>query len=262
MRAGEFIIERMETSWVRPWIAKAVSNIGSYNNDLDWYGKFFKNLNKSEELTKWREATLSRPLTIKPKLLDRPDSQYSALEAEHEISGDPIKHLITVEVNVAHAPTDEKTSNNFIDRLSSLLIHELNHASQRTQQIKKSKNDQDVFDLETSVWKKTPPKALTKRDQYYLYTLDNMEKDAWISQIANDIYNKFGKDSLGNLDNILRQAQRQDYATIGGKIVQVPNLNALYAAIEYYGRFLKYSKETAWNRVKKGLYQYLSKYGK
>ena len=109
MRANEFIVERMETSWVRPWIAKAVSNIGSYNNDLDWYGKFFKNLNKSEELTKWKEAALSRPLTIKPKLLDRPDSQYSALEAEHEISGDPIKHLITVEVNVAHAPTDEKT---------------------------------------------------------------------------------------------------------------------------------------------------------
>ena len=89
-----------------------------------------------------------------------------------------------------------------------------------------------------------------------------MEKDAWISQIANDIYSKFGKESLGNLDNILKQSQRQDYAVIGGKILQVPNLNALYAAIEYYGRFLKYSKETAWNRVKKELYQYLSKYGK
>lgn len=262
MRATEFIIERMESAWVRPWIAKAVNNIGSYNNDIEWFAKFFKNLNSSKELAAWKDSVLSRPLTIKPRLLDRPDSQYSAIEAEHEISGDPIRHLITVEVNVAQAPTDEKSSNNFIDRLSSLLIHELNHASQRSKQIDRSKNDQSVFDLETSVWKKRPPKALTKRDEYYLYMLDNMEKDAWISQIANDIHNKLGVESLDKLDNILKQSQRQDYAVIGGKIIQVPNLNALYAAIQYYGRFLKYSKDTAWNRVKKELYQYLSKYGK
>lgn len=262
MRANEFVFERMETSWVRPWISAAVAKIGSYNNDLDWYTKFFKNLNVSKELKQWKETALNRPLTIKPKLLDRPESQYSALEAEHEISGDPIQHLITVEVNVAHAPTDEKTTDNFVDRLSSLLIHELNHASQRSQQIKKSKSDDSVIDLETSVWKKKPPAALTKRDQYYLYTLDNMEKDAWISQIANDIHNKLGADSLKYLDNILKQSQRQDYAVIGSKIIQVPNLKALYDAINYYGRFLKYSKETAWNKIKKELYQYLSKYGK
>jgi len=186
-------------------------------------------------------------MTIKPKLLDQPNNPLAAIEADHEISGDPIKHTITIEVNVAHAPTDEKTAVNFIDRLSSLLIHELNHASQRSGQIKKSKDDDSVYDIETDVWKKTPPKALTKRDEYYLYML---------------IYNKLGKDSLGNLNNILKQSQREDYAVIGSKIVQVPNLKALWDAINYYGRFLKYSKEDTWNKVKKELYSYLSKYGK
>ncbi len=262
MRAKEFVMERMETSWVRPWIASSVTKIGNYKNDLEWYSKFFKNLNSSKELKQWTEKSLNRPLTIKPKLLDQPNNPLAALEAEHEISGDPIKHLITIEVNVAHAPTDEKTSTNFIDRLSSLLIHELNHASQRSGQIKKAKNDDSVYDIETSVWKTNPPKALTKRDEYYIYTLDNMERDAWISQIANDIYNKLGKDSLGNLNNILKQAQREDYVVIGSKIIQVPNLKALYDAINYYGRYLKYSKQDHWNKVKKELYSYLSKYGK
>lgn len=262
MRAKEFVTERMQTTWIRPWIASAVTKIGNYKNDLEWYNKFFKNLNASQELKQWKEQALNRPLTIKPKLLDQPNNPLSALEAEHEISGDPIKHTITIEVNVAHAPTDEKTSTNFIDRLSSLLIHELNHASQRTGQIKKSKNDDRVYDIETDVWKKLPPKALTKRDEYYLYMLNNMERDSWISQIANDIYNKLGENSLGNLNNVLKQAQKEEYAIIGGKIIQVPNLKTLWDAINYYGRFLKSSKEDTWNKVKKELYSYLSKYGK
>ena len=36
MRAKEFVTERMETTWVCPWIASAVTKIGNYKNDLEW----------------------------------------------------------------------------------------------------------------------------------------------------------------------------------------------------------------------------------
>lgn len=262
MRLSEILTERTETSWVRPWIATAVAKIGNYKNDLEWYTKFFKNLNASKELAAWKEHNLNRKLVIKHKMLDRPDVSHSVINAEHEISGDPIVHAITVEVNVAHAPTDEKTSKNFIDRLSSIMVHEFAHASQRTGQINKSKSDDAVYDLETFVWKKQPPAPLTDRDKYYVYMLNNMERDAWVAQIANDIHNAVGDKGIGLIDNILKQAQREEYAVVGGKIIQVPNLNVLWNALGYYGRFLKTSREGSWNKIKKELYKYLSNYNK
>lgn len=251
----------MDISWVRPWIDSSVSKIGSYKNDIEWFSKFFKNLNSSKELKKWKEETITNPLSIEPKLLEKPNVSYAILNAEHEMY-DPLEHVITVEVNVAQAPSDDKKIKAFIDRLSSVLIHELNHAHQRDQQLRKSKNSDDVFDIETTVWKKTPPKPLTKRDEYYIYMLDNMEKDAWVSQIASEIHNVLGNNSIKYLNTILKQAQMREYATVDSKIINVPNLKTLYDALNYYGRYLKVSKEAAWQKVKKELYQYLSKYGK
>lgn len=261
MRIIDILTERMDISWVRPWIEKSINNIESYKNDIDWFSKFFKNLNSSAELTDWKENNIGHPLSIEPKLLDNPDVPYAVINAEHEMY-EPLEHVITVEVNVAQAPSDDKKIKTFIDRLSSVLIHELNHAHQRDQQLRKSKNTDDVFDIETTVWKKTPPKPLTKRDQYYIYMLDNMEKDAWVSQIASEIHNVLGKDSKENLNAILKQAQDREYVTLKNKIINVPNLKTLYDALNYYGRYLKVSKESAWQKVKKELYQYLSKYDK
>lgn len=261
MRFREIILERMEISWVRPWIESAVSKIGSYKNDLDWFRKFFKNLNSSDELKKWKEENISHPVIIKPRLLERPDLSYAVLNAAHQIE-DPLHHQITVEVNVAQAPSDQTKTKSFIDRLSSVLIHELNHTHQRDQQLKKAKDPDDIFDIETTVWKKTPPTPLTKRDEYYIYMLDHMEKDAWISQIASEIHNVLGEDSIKYLNSILKQAQTQEYATVKNRIINVPNLKLLYDALNYYGRFLKITKEAAWQRVKKELYGYLSRYGK
>jgi hypothetical protein len=261
MRFKEIILERMDISWIRPWIASAVSKIGSYKNDLDWFEKFFKNLNSSKELKTWQKNNISHPVKINARLLDRPDLSYAVLNAEHQMD-EALKHIITVEINVSKAPSDEIKTKAFIDRLSSVLIHELNHTHQRDQQIKKSKDPEDIFDLETTIWKKAPPDALTKRDQYYIYILDNMEKDAWISQIASEIHNVLGDDSIKYLNSILRQAQLQDYVTIKSKIINIPNLKTLYDALNYYGSYLKVSKETAWQKVKKELYGYLSRYGK
>lgn len=261
MRFREIILERMETSWVRPWIESSVSKIGSYKNDLEWFTKFFKNLNSSKQLKSWQTENIAHPVKITARLLDRPDLSYAVLNAEHRMD-DPLQHIITVEVNVSRAPIDDSRTKAFIDRLSSVLIHELNHAHQRDRQIRKSKDPENVFDLETTIWKKAPPDAITKRDQYYIYMLDNMEKDAWISQIASEIHNILGKDSLKYLNSILKQAQIQDYATVKNKIINIPNLKTLYDALNYYGRYLKVSKESAWQKVKKELYGYLSKYDK
>lgn len=262
MKIKELITERMETSWVRPWIGRAVSHIGAYKNDIEWFSKFFKNLNADQELAAWKEKNIQTALSIKPRLLDKSDVSYAVLNAEHEIFDDPLEHVITIEINVSQAPTDDKKSKTFVDRLSAVLIHELNHAHQREQQIKKSKDINSVFDIETTVWKKRPPKAVTKRDEYYIYMLDNLEKDAWVSQIASEIHSVLGDDSVKYINSIVRQAQREEYATIGNKIIQVPNLKIIYDAINYYGRFLKTSKEDAWNKVKKEIYKYLSNYNK
>jgi hypothetical protein len=261
MRSFEFIIERMETAWVRPWIASSVSKIGTYKNDLEWFNKFFKNLNSSEELKNWKEQNISHPITIEPKFREQPEISYSVLNAEHEMY-DPLQHVITIEINVSQAPVDEKKSLAFIDRLSSVLIHELNHAHQRDQQIKKSKDPEDVFDIDTTVWKKAPPKPLNSRDKYYVYMLNNMERDAWISQIASEIHNILGDDSIKYINSIFKQAQINDYVTVKNKIINVPNLKTLYDAINYYGKYLKYGKDEAWNKVKKELYGYLSRYDK
>jgi len=261
MRINEVLLERMDISWIRPWIEKSVLGIDSYKNDIEWFSKFFKNLNRSEELKGWKEKNITNPLSIEPKLLDKPSVPYAVLNANHQMF-EPLEHVITIEVNVSQAPSDDKKTKMFIDRLSTVLIHELNHAHQRDRQLKKSKNPDDVFDIETTVWRKTPPTPVTKRDEYYMYMLDNMEKDAWVSQIAGEIHNILGKDSINYLNSILKQAQLQDYATVQNKIINVPNLKTLYDALNYYGRYLKVSKEKAWQKVKKELYQYLSKYGK
>lgn len=262
MRLHEILTERAETSWVRPWIANAVAKIGNYKNDLEWYTKFFKNLNASKELAAWKEQHVNRKLVIKHKMLDRPDVSHSIINAEHEISGNPIVHVVTVEVNVAHAPTDEKTSKNFIDRLSSIMVHEFTHASQRTGQINKATDDDAVYDLNPGIWKRTPPEPNTDRDKYYMYMLNNMERDAWVAQIANDIHNAVGDKGIGFISSILKQAQREEYAVVGSKIIQIPNLNVLWNALNYYGRFLKVSKEDSWTKIKKELYKYLSNYNK
>jgi hypothetical protein len=260
MRAEEFITERMETTWIRPWVAAAVAKVGAYKNNIEWYKKFFDNLNKSKELKQWRKANIEHPLTIEPKLVEDKDSDISIIDGSHVISNQPVQHKVFLTVNTAHAPVDEKSTATFVDRVGSFLVHELNHAYQSEQQLKKIKDPDAVINLNTTIWAKQPPAAITERDKYYVYILNNIEKDAWTGQIANDIQNVLGKDSLKYLENILKQAQTQDYAVVKSRIIQIPGLKAMYDAAKYYNIYLKGGKEAAWNKIKKELYRYLSKY--
>lgn len=260
MRYYEIVTERMETTWIRPWVNAAVNKIGAYKNDLEWYKKFFKNLNVSKELKQWRKENIDHPLTINPRLVDDSDSSTSIIDGSHIIRNQPVEHEVLLTVNVAQAPVDEKSIKAFVDRVSSLLVHELNHAHQTEKQLKKLGDPEKVIDLDTTVWAKRPPNPVTARDKHYVYMLNNIERDAWIGQIANDIHNVLGKDSLKNLENVLKQAKVQDYAVVQSRIIQIPGLHTMFNAVKYYGNYLSGGKDGAWNKLKKELYQYLSKY--
>jgi hypothetical protein len=260
MRYYEIVTERMETTWVRPWVSAAVAKVGEYKNDIEWYQKFFKNLNAAKSLKQWRKENIKNPLTIESKLVNNQNSTVSIIDGSHIITSQPVKHKVYLTVNTAHAPLDEKSTATFIDRVSSFLVHELNHAYQAERQLTNLKDPDAVVNLDTTVWNGKPPTPLNDRDRYYVYMLNNIEKDAWTGQIANDIQNVLGKDSLKYLENILKQAKTQDYAVVKSRIIQIPGLFALYNAAKYYNTNLKGGTEAVWNKIKKELYRYLSKY--
>ena len=154
---------------------------------------------------------------------------------------------------------DDNTLPRFLDDISSRLIHELNHAHQISQQM--TNNDADTaFNLSNSPFKNQPPPAKNENEKHFLYLLDNLESDAWVSEIASDIHNALGDKSLKVLNGILQQVKNEEYAVVGGKIVNLSVLHHLYLASKHYGGYLKLGSAGTWQKVKKELYGYLSRY--
>jgi len=262
MRAREFIIERFDISWIQPWIVRSAGSIKTYSNDADWYSRFFKNLSKDQEFVKWRDS-LKFPLKIQPKIKDDQTSTQSVLGGEHYTDDDPIQHIVSIEVNLARTPTDDKTFNVFLNRLSTTMAHELNHASQRDKQLRKFNDADQVFDLKShSIFKNTPPEPTGSNKQlesYYLYLLDHMETDAFVSGAAQEITNSLGSNSLKSLNHIFQAVKKDQYVTVAGKIINLPALKSLHDALGYYETYLKRNREYEWDRIKKRLYQYIKK---
>lgn len=257
MRATDFITERMSTGWVRSWVERSLPKKLPGVDTINWFSSFFKTLNKDPEFKKWAEDNISGSVVIKPKLTDDPEQSMSILDAEHVAYGEPTQHQIVTNINVAPAIDDQKKLTALVNRLSARLIHELNHAHQISQRINKVGDDK-AYDVGGSLFKTQPPNARNQVEDYYLYMLDSLEQDAWASEIAHDIENSLGKESVKNLDNILRQAEKEEYAVIGSKIIQLHNLNGLFSAIKYYGKFLKVGPDKMRQKIKTEIYKYLT----
>ena len=261
MRAVEFLSERMNTGWVRGWVQRSVPGQMPNSQHLDWYSDFFKNLSADKEFKAWVKANVVGKLSIRPKLVDDQEELMSILDAEHvTYEGKNVTHEIVTTINVAPTIENEKQMMNFVNRLSARFTHELNHAQQVSLQLKKSKDQTATLDRSHSILKPNAPAPKTEREKYYQYLLDRLETDAWISEIAQDLIHDLGDQALPSLPNILKQAQREPYVVIKSKIVQVPALNALIAAINHYRGYLKYSKEQLYNKLQKELYGYLSRH--
>lgn len=258
MRSYEFIIERMSTDWVNSWVGASAPPLPVNGSSIEWYSKFFKNLNKGKAFKEWAKANVKGPITISPKFVDDSESSTSVLDAEHLVYESPLKHEIISTINVGMI-LDNSSLPKFLDKISSRLIHELNHAHQVSQQM----NSNDVgtaLDLSNSPFKKQPPPAKNENEKHFLYLLDNLESDAWVSEVANDIQNALGDKSLKVLNGILQQVKNEEYAVVGGKIVNLTVLHHLYLASNYYGGYLKLGSAGTWQKVKKELYGYLSRY--
>jgi len=256
VKIQEILTERMEIAWVRPWIDSAINNIDRYADDVDWYEQFFDNLNRSPELKAWKEKNIKNPLNLKPRIRSVPDHRYPLLDAEHSIETG--SHEITIEVNSAYAPLDAKSQADFAKQLSDMLIHELNHAHQREQQLRQG----DLYDIDTLVWRKPPPDAKNERERYFQYMIDHMEQDSWISQIASYIHSRLGKDSLSQLNKIFTDVKKDQYVIIHKQILDLSHLKILYNGFQHYQDYLKHTVEDNWNQVKKRLYSYLKQYDK
>lgn len=257
MRAADFITERMSTGWVKSWVVRSIPKKPAGNDTVNWFGSFFKNLNKDPEFKKWAEDNITGSIVIKPKLTDDPEQSMSILDAEHVAYGEPTQHQIVTNINIAPPISDQKKIDALVNRLSARLTHELNHAHQITQRINKV-GDADAYEVGGTLFKKEPPKARNQAEEYYLYMLDSLEQDAWASEIAQDIKNSLGDQSIKNLDSILKQAEKEEYAVIGSKIIQLHNLNGLFDAIKYYGKFLKIGPDRMRRQIKKEIYKYLA----
>lgn len=258
MKLNELLSERMNIDWVPAWIQRSINNVEKYKNDLGWYTNFFKNLSNDQEFIQWKESNIKNPLEIKPRLKDAPDIPYAIMDAEHELFDQPIEHVITVDANVSRAPKDEKSTKSFVDRLSAVLTHELNHAHQQEKRMKG--NDIDRLDTINDQLFKTPvPKAKTAAEQRFQYMLDIMETDAWLSQTAQEIKSQLGINALKNLNVIFNTAKKDTYTSVGGKIIDLRTLKTLYDALNHYEKYLKLPKETHWNKIKKELYGYISR---
>lgn len=258
MRATEFITERINATWIRPWVLRSVPGKMPVSGHTEWYSKFFKNLQADKEFEKWTKTNVSGPLTLKPKLLAVQDNIFSILNAEHATYYRPISHEIIIEVNVLPTIDDQKKLDAFVDRLAARLTHELNHAQQISVQFKATRKKTQVFKREHHIFKGTPPKPRNSNEEYLQYILNNLERDAWISEIAQDIKHKLGAESAKALPEIMKAATEETYAVIGSKIVKITALNSLYIAINYYQNQLKFTKQQLWRKVYKELYKYIT----
>jgi len=258
MRAEEFIIERINATWIRPWVARSVPGKMPTSGHTEWYSSFFKNLESDEEYRKWIKTNVSGPLVLKPRLLSDPYHELSVLNAEHLTYHRPIEHEIIIEINVLPTIDDQKKLDAFVDRLAARLTHELNHAQQVSVQFKATRKKSQVFKREHHIFKGTPPVPKNDTEKYFQYLLNNLERDAWVSEIAQDIKHKLGADSAKFLPVILNQAKNEDYALAGNKIVQIPALHTLYKAIQFYRGQLRYSGDELWRKLQTELYKYIT----
>jgi hypothetical protein len=258
MRTYEFIVERMSTGWVKSWVQASVPSLPESGAGVDWYSKFFKNLNKGAAFKEWAKQNVNGPIVIKPRLVDDSTISSAILDAEHVVYEEPLKHEISTTINI-NAKLDNSSLPKFLDKLSSRLVHELNHAHQVSQQSNKS-NMSTALDLENSPFRKTPPAPKNENEKHFLYLLNNLESDAWVSEVAQDIQSALGDKSLKVLNGLLQQAKREEYAVAGGKIINFPTLHHLYLASNHYGGYLKLGSAGTWQKVKKELYGYLSRH--
>lgn len=258
MKIKELLIERIDVSWITPWISRSVNVASFADDDVEWYSAFFKNLNQDSELQQWKEQ-IELPLKIVSRIIDDPSNPKSVIEASHYITDDD-EHEIEVTVNANQAPLDDAARKKFINQLSIIMVHELNHAHQREQQISSTGSVDLAYEIETDLFKKQPPEPTNQTEKYYLYLLDNMEKDAWLAQIATEIHQSLGKDSLASLNEIFQKVAKDQYLTIAGKILDLKSLRGLYLALNHYDRYLKQGANKHWDLVKKNVYVYLKQY--
>lgn len=258
MRSYEFIIERMSTGWVKAWVHAAIPPLPAKGADIEWYSKFFKNLNKGSAFKIWVKENVNGPVTVKPRLVDDETISSAILDAEHVVYEEPLKHEIVTTINI-NATLDNSNLPKFLDKLSSRLVHELNHAHQVSRQSEKT-DMSTALDLENSPFKKSPPPAKNENEKHYLYLLNKLESDAWVSEIAHDIQNSLGDKSLKVLNGILQQVKSEEYAVAGNKIINLQNLHYLYLASKHYGGYLKLGSAGTWQKIKKELYGYLSRH--
>lgn len=261
MRFNDFVTERIDVTWVESWIRNSMPPPVLEKN-IEWFSKFFKNLNKNKNFAEWRSENLKNNLSITPKFYKKPDYPSVIMNAEHYIGADSNDHYIEIEINLSKAPKDNNDINSMITGLSGIIIHELNHAYQREKQLLKIGNMDKVAGLDTTVFLKRPPEPTNKTEKFYLYLLDELEKDAWISQLSSEIYSKLGNSSIENLNSIFKQVTRDSYIIINGTIVDLKILKTLHDAIRYYSDYLKGGQNGAWNKIKKSLYTYLRQYDK
>lgn len=250
MRAREFLIERIDISWIRPWIERAIPNT-TVNDTTEWYSLYFKNLQKDPDFQSWKKSNVNNPLKIKARLLDDPSSTRYILGGDAEVYNDPNEHVVNIEVNVSPPLRNIQDINKFVDALTTVLTHELNHVKQQDQRIDV---DQDFHDVPA---KSELPEPRNQQEQRYQYVLDNLEIDAWLGQIAQELKTKLGDDAQSSLNQIFTSAARTDNVVINGRIIDISFLNTIYNAIDYYEEYLKHSKEQMWNKVKKDLYKFL-----
>lgn len=260
MRFDQFINERMDVTWVKLWIVNSVPRIQSQTKDVEWFSKFFKNLNQNNNFKQWKSENLKNNLTITPRLYKKPTYPSVIMNAEHYIGADSLDHYVEIEVNLSKIPKDNNDIDALIVGLNGILVHELNHAYQREKQLLKIGDMNKVAGLDTTVFLKKPPEPTNKTEKFYLYLLDELEKDAWVSQLSTEIYNKLGNSSIESLNLIFKQVTRDSYIVIDDKIINLKILKTLYDAVKYYGDYLKGGTAGSWNKIKKNLYTYLKQY--
>ena len=256
MRAVEFLSERMNTSWVKSWVERSTPKKSPINDPVNWFGDLFKALNLDPEFKQWAEENVVGPIIIKPRLTDDEDISLTVMDAKHVAFSTP-KHEVIVDINVALPLSDDRKIANAMNSLSGKLIHELNHAHQTSRRFDKAEPDA-ALDFGDKLFLKQPPKPKNETEKYYLYMIDSMEHDAWASEIAHNIKSALGSDSAKHLETIFKQAEKEDYAVIGSKIIQLDNLNGLLGAVRHYDNYLRLGKEKLTQRIKREVYKYIT----
>lgn len=256
MKAVEFIIERMDTTWVQSWVRRSTPKQLPGNDVVNWFGSLFKSLNSDSEFKNWADTNVVGPIVIKPRLTDDEDVSLTIMDATHTAYNTP-KHEVVVDINVSPVIDNEKKVASIVASLSGKLIHELNHSQQTSNRINKTDPD-TALDLGDKLFRTKPPAPKNEIEKYYIYMIDSMEHDAWASEIAHNIKSALGNGAEKQLDTIFKQAEKEDYAVIGSKIIQLDNLNGLLGAIKYYDKYLKLGKEQLTRRIKREVYKYIT----